>query len=141
MNFKININSSNANVRKIFNFVIGNNYTKFVSLSQLRKDVKLYLEKDSRLSNKAKIRQLKQLIFDLKGFDFFEKSNYTSDVDYNTMSILSNFKDEVINYIEYNYLDINKERKLIRLVSPPLDAYKFKDFINNSPESFGYLFE
>ena len=114
-----------------------------MSLPELRKDVKLYLEKYSKFPNKTKIKKLKKLILSLKEFDFFDKSNYKKSVnlDYFTMNILSNFKDEIINYIEYTYLDNNKERKLKRLISPPLEAYKFKERKQSSPEAFGYLFE
>jgi hypothetical protein len=141
------IASKNVDVKKMFDFVIRKNYDEFVSLPELRKDVSFYLTKNLNSLNKKNIQQIEQFTIHLKAFNFFDRSNYEAfdRIDYTTMNILSNFKDELINQIEYTYLDTNKERKLERLVSPPLEAYEFvghnKINITSSKESFGLLFE
>ena len=111
----------------------------------MREDIKKDFSKElNLLTNEKTLAYAKKI----KNYNFYQKSNYDIDKDeniYDLMNNLSNFRDELVNFIEINYNEDQTIQKLVRAVSPPSEAYDFvglsKLKITPTGREYGLLFE
>ena len=132
-------------ISNLFSFVLQKEYNEFTTLSQMREDIKKDFSKElNLLTNEKTLAYAKKI----KNYNFYQKSNYDIDKDeniYDLMNNLSNFRDELVNFIEINYNEDQTIQKLVRAVSPPSEAYDFvglsKLKITPTGREYGLLFE
>ena len=134
-------------ISNIFNFVENSNFNEFTTLSKMRELIRNHFVSAFQDMNEPEIKNYAKKI---KSFNFYKKENYNvtnknEDV-YELMNNLSNFRDEIVHYIDLNYNDDNQNRhKLERKVSPPLEAYEYvghsKLKITPTGKDFGLIFE
>jgi len=119
-----------VDIQEFYNFVLENEITEYWTLRNIREVIK------GNNFNKEELEQ----------FSFFDLNNFSEDTDknedlYRLIITLARTKDE---YIGYEKIDKNLG-KLVRQVSPPLEAYKYiphnKMDIKDSGRSYGLLFE
>lgn len=132
-------------ISNLFSFVLEKKYNEFTTLSQMREDIKNDFFNTLNLpTNEGRLAYAKKI----KNYNFYQKTNYGVSKDeniYDLMNNLSNFRDELVNYIEINFNKNNTIQKLVRSVSPPSEAYDFvglsKLKITPTGREYGLLFE
>ncbi len=135
--------ATNEIAKKIVEFVIKQHWDEFISLPKMRTCINEVFFKQLPIQNEA---EAKQYMDALKDLDFFDINNYAVPYNehlYNFMNNLSSFRDELSIYIDIKF-NVNKDRhlyKLVRQVSPPLEAYDYiwhsKLDIKDTKKAFG----
>lgn len=123
-------------IRRIFDLAIKGKITEYTTLSEMRRIGKTFIKEYSVKAS------------DLKGFSFYEINNFKgSEKDvklFTLMCTCARFRDEIL-VIFRDKGGKPKPIKLIRQVSPPLEAYKYIPFnkmdIKPSGRSYGLTFE
>ena len=139
------LRNADIEISNLFRFVLEKNYNEFTTLSQMREGIKNdFFNTLSTLTNEEKLAYAKKI----KNFNFYQKTNYEVSKDeniYDLMNNLSNFRDELVNFIEINFNSNRTIQKLVRSVSPPSEAYDFvglsKLKITPSGKEYALLFE
>jgi hypothetical protein len=139
------LKNANKEISNLFSFVSENNFHEFTTLSEMRELIRNSFSKIlENLTNEEKLEYAKKL----QGYNFYLRTNYDIEKESNIyvlMNNLSNFRDEVVNHIDINYNSSRTIHKLIRNITPPLEAYDFvglsKIKITPSGKEYGLLFE
>lgn len=129
-------NDAPEQIRQIFDLAIQNEITEYTTKSEMKKIGKVFIEK--KIIN----------ISDLQQFSFYDIDNFKeSEKNVNLFTLMctcARFRDEILIILKVKMGKI-KPIKLVRQISPPLEAYKYIPYnkmdIKPSGRSYGLTFE
>ena len=136
------LKKTDPQIIELFNFVIGSNFHEFTTLPELRNAINRDYYK------MIPTEGIDNYIKKLSAFNFYKRENYEildGSKVYDLMNNLSNFRDELVIYIDMKNNKGGKEHVLERQISPGLEAYDFvghsKLYIKPTGKDFGLLTE
>lgn len=133
--------SVDKDIKFIYNFAKKYRLDEYSSVSEIREKIR----NDNELKS---LKAKKSYIDRLNKFSFFDLKNSTykkSEEIFDTLSLLTLIKNEIITYLKNKKTDFSEQNILKRRVSPPLEAFQSVGHnnldIKPTGRDYGLLFE